>query len=730
MPLLESRSGSSKAPIYDENNLPYNYLIIIDAGSKGTRAYVYAYKSTKYTLENNLPLDSQNGNLLPQLIYSKDWHKRIKPSIESSILKYGLHESYINNYLDHLLSKIYNIIPIEQHSRTPIFFHATAGLRALDPNLQSKLLEKICGYLEKNTDFYFPDCSSHVDILDGDVEGLYSWITLNYLMNNNASISKDERTYSLLQLGGGSAQICFQPKESELTESRNSVQLLNLELDQTYKLYSTSFLGFGLNQIHAEYLLSLINNSDPSNSLELSDPCLPLHYSKKLSYNNKKYTISGSGNFVECKENIYRQIVNNIEQCNVLLDSSQEEENEATDNNNFRVSKCMLTPLMPSFNFESDNVIAISGYWDTITQLLKFTGGYDSADVSGGLRYNSKNFIDSTIEICNSDLDSLQSKSTFQNSNDLSIEEMSNICFKATYVSSLLHSGYGLSLDATGDSNLRLNDKINNFAFSWTLGRALLYATDESIREYNFFYKNPSKRIGFYKNLAPNLFHDGSEQFRVPPRPDFQLKHEYPTLTFDSLAGSTATPTKSLQTPTENIVDFNNDNFFDEENYNYLYNKEDDDSEIISQPVSHNNLFASMLIIVALSAVILYISLGKKSIRYFLRCIWPKLPQDSLSNQSQGFFLSSSPTMAPEAVLEQLNGNLRKFHIVTNSAKQHNLHNSNSFELDDIQHYHNQNQNQNRPWNVDNNLDNDVISDLTTSDEDWDNDSDGIERAM
>jgi hypothetical protein len=735
MPLLAHRQNLEKssrhdiAPLYDENNIPYNYIIIIDAGSKGTRAYVYSYKSMKYYLQNNITL---NDHYLPHLIYSHKWHKRIKPSIESSIIEFGLHNSYIANYLDHLIYKIYNIIPIEQHYRTPIFFHATAGLRILEPNLQSKLLSEICQYFISNTDFYFPDCSTHANILDGDIEGLYSWITLNYLINNNTLTQFNDDSnlkssfYGLLELGGGSAQICFQ----NFDNNENLKPLINLQLDNNYQLYSTSFLGFGLNQIYEDYLDFLIKNS-PNSNIILYDPCLPKSYSASFELNNKIYNINGLSDFNNCKLNIYSQIINNINKCEIL-------NNDLIDNQ-FQISNCMLNSIISTLNLNTDDFIAISGYWDIIMDVLNFCYPKNDDEIfqfdkahSNSFIYNPQVFINATIKICESNLESLQNLNIFNNSNNLSIEEISNLCFKATYISSLLHSGFGLSIE-NENHHLLLNDKINNFGFSWTLGRALLYAADESTKEYNEFTNNPNpKKIGYSKNLSPNLFFYGSEQINIPRRPDFELKENYPIFKFNTGDELTKTINGKITTTTaeNNILDYYDD--FDsplddkdskinsiDDNYGYTDNDNDndnydpDDIETVYQSGSNPNfLHISLSLIVIISLLLLLLSLIPKTRKYLIHKINKILRKYEYSKINTFNSSSSSSSSSTTLAGSQNIGNLRKFHIQKDS----------NVELENL----------NGKWDVNDNSHNDVVSDseFNISDDPWDNDSDGIERAV
>ena len=791
------------APVYDSDELPYNYIVVIDAGSKGSRAYVYAWESVKHHLAKE-----QGGMALalPRLKYGKHWHKRIKPSIESSIIEFGLHNSFLYNYLDHLIAEVYGLVPIEQHYRTPVLFHATAGLRALDPDLQSKILDKICVYFTDHTDFYFPDCASHVNILDGDVEGLYSWITLNYLMMDNHTIQDRASTYGLLELGGGSAQICFQPSPAE-TEKR-SVQLINLQLDQNYQLFSTSFLGYGLNQFHHDYLLYLIQKSSLSvatadaagsvedstyKSSEIFDPCLPKEYSDTFTFNSHQYVLHGSSDFQQCIDNIYSIIGDNDEQCKSLLVPED-------DSTTIKVSKCMVSPIMPKFSLDKDNFIAISGYWDAVTQLLDFTDQNKDIVVSNSVVYHPEIFTETVERICNMDFTSLQQYEDNDSRRRFSTDEITNLCFKSSYIAALLHSGYGLPLNSDSDqdpdannlaNHLLINDRINDFKFSWTLGRALLYAADESAREYAKFVNGtdaslpPELRVGYYRNSAPTLFHHGSEQEAIPPRPDFELKDEYPTFTFDlknqaTKAGHAKPPATSIEQEMDYYYDFDNgydddddSNFDDNDGFGDENWDDDDEAEFVYQSSNHST---ALKVFSILTLIIILLHLIPFSRNYLIR-LYKKVRRGFSSysrlGQSRDSFTFNSD--AENTIVTD--GNLRKLHILGGSKKNTNVQyddnglasnnqygndyslkipsakaistsGSTDLELQDFKigdsssnlengiNGINDNvplaqDNDDRLWGVDNKLRNDVVSDFDfdVSDDEWDNDSDGIERA-
>jgi len=89
--------------------------------------------------------------------------------------------------------------------------------------------------------------------MDGGIdEGVYAWITANYLLNAiMAGTPKDTPTYAVLDLGGASAQIVFEAtsasSDQKLEEGEHKYDLKFG--GRTHVLYQDSYLGYSL--IHA-----------------------------------------------------------------------------------------------------------------------------------------------------------------------------------------------------------------------------------------------------------------------------------------------------------------------------------------------------------------------------------------------------------------------------------------------------------------------------------------------
>lgn len=463
------------APVYAPDGTPLSYIIVIDAGSKGTRAYLYAYSPSTPAKLVNLP----------------HWHKRMHPSIESIVIANGLNYRHVSAYLNRLLFNINAIIPPSQHYRTPIFFHSTAGFRLLEPDIQTQLLNHVCTYFSENTNYFIPHCDSHVSVISGEVEGLYSWVTLNYLLSSSSSSSKSKQSTPkpfLLQLGGGSAQLVYQTNHP--IHSFNGLTLY-LPDENPINLFSNSYQGFGLNQIRQEYLQSLVQTNPNS----LLDPCLPLDYTSEISITDKQYTFTGSADYNSCTNLIYDQITANLDSCSPYKP--------------FQLSQCMVPSYAEYTASENSTFYAISGY----AKVINAISALFNIDLSTP---QSRSIIQPlTQQLCSSSLDQLHEMPNIDNFDQ---NKIAYLCFSSIYVQALLQTGFNISLDSP---SLHFNDTFNGTKFSWTLGRALLYALDDdanNITDYHY---------GFSSNIKPNAFVNGAEQKEIPSRPQFQPDHPY-----------------------------------------------------------------------------------------------------------------------------------------------------------------------------------------------------------
>lgn len=165
------------------------YAIMMDAGSTGSRIHVYKFNSCKSpTLQDEL------------------FHQ-IKPGLSS----FADDPKRAAESLVELMDKALAYIPSTQHHCTPLALKATAGLRLLGADKSNAILESVRSLLQ--TKYPFPIAPKDgIVVMDGRDEGVYAWITVNYLVGNLGN-GKKLRTAAVMDLGGASTQIVFEPTE-------------------------------------------------------------------------------------------------------------------------------------------------------------------------------------------------------------------------------------------------------------------------------------------------------------------------------------------------------------------------------------------------------------------------------------------------------------------------------------------------------------------------------------
>uniref|UniRef100_A0ABM5GPJ0 Ectonucleoside triphosphate diphosphohydrolase 3 isoform X2 n=1 Tax=Pogona vitticeps TaxID=103695 RepID=A0ABM5GPJ0_9SAUR len=148
------------------------YGIVLDAGSSRTTVYVYEWPAEK---ENNTGVVRQTFKC------------NVKgPGISS----YGSYPQEISKPIDDCMNKVKEKIPFHLHRSTPVYLGATAGMRLLrlqNESAANEVLESIQNYFTSQP-FEFRGAQ----IITGQEEGVYGWITANYLKDNFLENSNDK----------------------------------------------------------------------------------------------------------------------------------------------------------------------------------------------------------------------------------------------------------------------------------------------------------------------------------------------------------------------------------------------------------------------------------------------------------------------------------------------------------------------------------------------------------
>ena len=463
----------------------WRYGIVLDAGSSGTRLHVYRWLDNAASRSQASPKELQS---LPA-IESKGTEK-IHPGVST----FGDKPDRVGpDHLGKLFKKARKIIPKDEEDRTPLFLLATAGMRLLDDEPRERLLEHICSYAQSHTKFLLPDCRVHIRVIPGEVEGLYGWIAANYLLGGfdsplNSIKANDHPTYGFLDMGGASAQIAFAPNATMSEKHANDLQLMRFRtVDGTtveYKVFTTTWLGFGVNQARQHYVEKLQSPSQAKDSNILEDPCLPtglttstkgdvfLPGSKEV--NGKTPYLKGTGNFKKCLDLTYPLL----------------EKDTVCDDD-----PCLIGGThVPPIDFNVNHFVGVSEYWHTTHEIFE-VGHKDKA-------YDFNTYQKRVSEFCSQDWGAIEESIKIHKWGKKVDEKTAiEVCFKASWLINVLHEGIGVPrvgleelpssehngtkklLDGAKDKGFTPTfqpiNKIEDEELSWTLGKIVLYASSQ-----------------------------------------------------------------------------------------------------------------------------------------------------------------------------------------------------------------------------------------------------------
>ncbi|KAF2009953.1 putative nucleoside diphosphatase [Aaosphaeria arxii CBS 175.79] len=460
----------------------WRYGVILDAGSSGTRVHIYRWLNSDKARSKASEEELQS---LPEIETDKKWTKKIHPGIST----FGETPHNVGpDHLDELLSHALKYVPLEEVPNTPLFLLATAGMRILPPGQRKAVLQEVCDFAKKTTKFQLPDCNLHVQVIPGETEGLYGWIAANYLLGGFDSPKdhdhgKGHHTYGFLDMGGASAQIAFAPNATEAKKHADDLTLLRLRTvggtALEYRVFVTTWLGFGVNQARQRYVTALLESS--TTTKEFPDPCLPSGLrvtkdGKPIDSDEKQEDdreLVGTGKFSECLHQTYPLL---------------EKEKECLD------EPCLLNGQhVPAIDFDVNHFVGVSEYWHTTHEIFEM-GHKDKA-------YDFKTYQERVEEFCSRSWKDIE-KGISKKKWGKKVDETTalEVCFKASWLINVLHDGIGVPRvgleELQGDQNTTkavidgakekgfLNpfqavNKINDVEVSWTLGKMVLYAASE-----------------------------------------------------------------------------------------------------------------------------------------------------------------------------------------------------------------------------------------------------------
>jgi GDA1/CD39 (nucleoside phosphatase) family len=161
--LVPSTGGQLCLPPSDGSS-PTRYALMVDAGSTGSRIHVYRFRMC--------------ASGMPRLEY-ETFH-----SLQPGLSSYAADPRGAADSLRPLLEAAVAEIPERERTCTPISVKATAGLRLLGEHESREIVRHVESSLREEWPFTVvgpPGSGKGVGIMDGKDEGVYAWITINYV---------------------------------------------------------------------------------------------------------------------------------------------------------------------------------------------------------------------------------------------------------------------------------------------------------------------------------------------------------------------------------------------------------------------------------------------------------------------------------------------------------------------------------------------------------------------
>lgn len=488
--LYKFGSVFGNTPSYKAHETELHYAIVMDAGSSGTRAYLYSWPSHSGDKHELLQIS-------PVLNAGEPLFKSAKPGLSSLAESPGKALKYIKPLLDFASQNI----PAEKHKSTPLYILATAGMRLLEKSQQEQILTKLREGIAENFDFYFPE--GNLEIISGKQEGIYQWLAINYVLgkfHHREHVNQGEelvavepskregenlvfrpRTVGALDMGGASMQIATEitsnlQLEGMSEKDKGQVAEINLgctehDTEHTYRVFVTTFLGFGANQAlerHNRYLLlGAITSESGIQGLDgdhrIKDPCLPIGMKNNITVdlNLEALTIDQAvKEKLHDKQTVFLYGTGDWEACYAQLQDFTRTPDKFINCQENCPDQAMRAPPI---EFDNSEFYGFSEFWYTMEDVLNMGGKY----IFDKYQAASKDFCSTKWHLSWTKF--LQGQYPKSDA-----ERLKTQCFKSTWLTVALHEG--LTFPRSYSHLSAAPNTVHGEVVHWTIG-ALLYRT-------------------------------------------------------------------------------------------------------------------------------------------------------------------------------------------------------------------------------------------------------------
>lgn len=264
-------------------------------------------------------------------------------------------------------------------------------------------------------------------------------------------------------MGGVSTQIAYEvpktvsfasPQQEEV--AKNLLAEFNLGCDahvtdHVYRVYVSTFLGFGGNAARKRYEESLIRNTAARNKLlgehvgetaesPLLDPCLPTDLQDEIGPSTQRLHLRGTGDFDECR---------------LILQPFLNRTNDTQSS--------LSGVYQPAIDYNNSQFYGFSEFYYCMEDVLRMGGDYNASKYAQAAKgycatqwTTLKERFDSGLYASHADFHRLKYQ-----------------CFKSAWMYEVLHTGFSFP---TNYKNLKTALLVYDKEVQWTLG-AILYRT-------------------------------------------------------------------------------------------------------------------------------------------------------------------------------------------------------------------------------------------------------------
>ena len=172
----------------------------------------------------------------------------------------------------------------------PIYLIATGGMRSIPKADQDRILGMAYSLIKtfgKTFNAGHPETT--VRVIPGELEGLLSWVALNYPRQSTDPL------LGLTEIGGASTQFAF---EDHSDRTANKTRVCLPSKSDGYNVYSSTWDGYGVDTMRGNMLQLLSNDAGPKFEV-INNPCLPLGEPGK-PFGTVTQSSVGTGDFKAC----------------------------------------------------------------------------------------------------------------------------------------------------------------------------------------------------------------------------------------------------------------------------------------------------------------------------------------------------------------------------------------------------------------------------------------------